>query len=1291
MSDEGTYYGIGLETSQIKRDGQAVIDEFGNIDRAAASAGKGVDTLAGKMRYSVQSLEDAFKKSRDTFDGTIDELKDGISKTKDYLTELKLRYRDTLAAANRSGNQGMRSALRQLRQEIALEEASLQGLEARYKSFSSNTAPSFRNQMMTIANQMKQLRLEEKQDTEEYRNLEAQMRRLVEVERQFAIERQNMAKGAGAVFSGLMSGVQGMMGAYTAASGILGALSDDQEKLIAIQTKLQSSMSILMGMQQMANTLNATSAFRVTVVTRATQLWHTWNLRTATGLLRLGTSAQFARAAAIGLHSGLLLLGGAAVIAAIAVISKLTEEQKKAREEQKKWRDQVGQNVASQLAEYRRLQAEWQACNGDLERQKAVVEKNGEAWEKLGFKVDDVTSYEKVAVENSDVVVNAMMARAKAAAYASLAETKYAKAIELRLAAENAGTKWYQNMIIGLAGSNGAADVDQQEAMRADFIEKNRQDLLNEASQLEKEADDLIKNGISQNNIAADLLKGLPTVVRNTTDATTKTYEDALAEILKQTENFKKQLTSEQREGVRDSFNAEIDVAKSREDWETYFRAKRDLAKFNYEQEKADALAAYEATEKEVAARRIEWQKNGWDTTALDEQLQTASDLYNQTCDNIEAKFKVTTDKINDESAKNASDQMQAYLDLLREFETYKQAEERINREYDEKIAKMDPVKDASNIEKAEKERKKALSSLKAEELAETDVFKKLMGDLSLFTTELLTTYIDTAEDLLNTTQNLSSEDLKNYLAAIKNAREEVMRRNPFEALKKAYNEYQKAMESGDDAAKRKAAGQMSSAVNESNAQIQSIASSVSDLMTLFGERGERLSAVLQNVGSVVNSASNAISAFEAAEAGEGSYGSAIAGAIAYLYTAGKFFKNLSESLNEEDSHVWYDRQDFLAKYALFLSKLKSEDFDTIFGRKSIEATADAYKKMGEALRQYQEQYKEVGSIWGGRSEKDYFDYDRVMKYAGKQKFGGDVRDMVVRTYKSLTGFFDRYQRLSDLAPELWGGDPVNGEFNVDAAKLFLETNTQITDEQRKQLQLLIEQKEAYEEASKYIDDSISNTFKDLGSEITDIIWDSVVNGGGNALEQFGQLGSKYVSKLGKEFLQQMVVTEYLEQFRDQMRNAYGLGSPQEIQSEMRNIVGSIFGGIHKMFEAGTAVAEEYKAWALANGFDLSETDESTRKAATKSALGYTQESVDESNARLTTVQGHTFELNENVKEMRNQHAQLVANSAALLEHVQGIHSDTDAMRETLAEVRNLAGTIKNNVGTIVDRGVKAI
>ena len=106
-------------------------------------------------------------------------------------------------------------------------------------------------------------------------------------------------------------------------------------------------------------------------------------------------------------------------------------------------------------------------------------------------------------------------------------------------------------------------------------------------------------------------------------------------------------------------------------------------------------------------------------------------------------------------------------------------------------------------------------------------------------------------------------------------------------------------------------------------------------------------------------------------------------------------------------------------------------------------------------------------------------------------------------------------------------------------------------------------------------------------------------------------------------------------------------------------------------------------------GYDAWESDQ--RTAQTRAAISASQESVDLNNAISTTIMGHTFEMKDDLHEIRSQHVQLIANTAALLEHVQGIHSDTAEMREAMTELRTMAAVVKSNVGTIVDRGVKAL
>lgn len=389
--------------------------------------------------------------------------------------------------------------------------------------------------------------------------------------------------------------------------------------------------------------------------------------------------------------------------------------------------------------------------------------------------------------------------------------------------------------------------------------------------------------------------------------------------------------------------------------------------------------------------------------------------------------------------------------------------------------------------------------------------------------------------------------------------------------------------------------------------------------------------------------------------------------------------------------------------------------YESPFGERKIAKASEAMRSSFEATKRYAEEIEALNKkysaqeierlVYGGATSAGINTFLNPLGWIGGkntisnefkayedaiQKGYDGLQRMLVKTkdrsgWANFWGKQDEYTALADLYPELFK----NGELVIENAKKLLETNNALDESQKEQIKNLVELKEKYDEAMKAVDEAISDTFGNIASDMTDVIWDSVVNGGENAWERFGEIGSQTIVKLGKDLIQEMIITEYLEQYREQMRNAYGLNDATATSQALRGIVAQIFGGMEMMFDAGSAVAKEWDEWAKAYGFDLSENSEDTRKAATKSALGASQDSIDESNGRLATVQTHTFELNENVKEMKNQHNQLVAQTAALLEHVQGIHSDTGAMRLAIADLNVAVAAIKSNVGTIVDAGVR--
>ena len=72
---------------------------------------------------------------------------------------------------------------------------------------------------------------------------------------------------------GVIVGLQGLSGAMSAAQGIAGMFTKDQEALQQVMLKVQSTMAIANGLMQVANTLNQDSYFTLVILNRVKQAW----------------------------------------------------------------------------------------------------------------------------------------------------------------------------------------------------------------------------------------------------------------------------------------------------------------------------------------------------------------------------------------------------------------------------------------------------------------------------------------------------------------------------------------------------------------------------------------------------------------------------------------------------------------------------------------------------------------------------------------------------------------------------------------------------------------------------------------------------------------------------------------------------------------------------------------------------------------------------------------------------------------------------------------------------------
>ncbi len=404
--------------------------------------------------------------------------------------------------------------------------------------------------------------------------------------------------------------------------------------------------------------------------------------------------------------------------------------------------------------------------------------------------------------------------------------------------------------------------------------------------------------------------------------------------------------------------------------------------------------------------------------------------------------------------------------------------------------------------------------------------------------------------------------------------------------------------------------------------------------------------------------------------------------------------------------------------HRLNVANLSLDDtlYDTLFGDKGITRGVDGWKKAQSAMEQYMaavgRRYEMTSEDIADRNRKD----QKMLGGFGAAVFSGgltaftsgpwtdkrtslykqqedamargltELQAMSVKV-KSRNGFQkfwgaeDRYKSLYDIAPQLWDE---NGDFNVAAAKEFLETETRITDAQRNQIENVIELKEAYDDAMAAIDENIESIFGSLGEDMADAIWDSVVNGGDDAWDKFQDIGAEAIANLGKQMLKEMIITDYLEQYKDRFREAYKSGTPEEVAANVAALTAEMMNGAKENIDIWTEAIQGYSDAAKQSGYDLSEAAE--RSTASRGIASMSQESADELNGRFTAIQGHTYQINENVTAIREQHQALVATAGSILAHVMGIHDDTDDIRETLGEVRSI---VKSTSDDILLKGVK--
>lgn len=314
-------------------------------------------------------------------------------------------------------------------------------------------------------------------------------------------------------------------GAFTAATGAMNLFGVKNEEVKNAILRVQSAIAILNGVQSIANALNKESALvqalkgikmrfsaemtkyntqetnKNTISDKANKIASELDAAAkvkeatatavATGATKASTVSQnawnVAKAVAkalLGDFTGLLLVaaGGLMTYAlATAGSTDEIEDQSKSlkknngmidanaeaiernKKMQQDWANSVANSAGEQLATYRLLQQKWQECNGDIKLQQKFMNDYKSEIDSLQLGIYNLIDAENAFVGNTEKVVNAIIARAKAEAYKDEYKKLVQQEIQINLDKSVAGGGSYYNVHNQLNhGGNSATGAEIQ-------------------------------------------------------------------------------------------------------------------------------------------------------------------------------------------------------------------------------------------------------------------------------------------------------------------------------------------------------------------------------------------------------------------------------------------------------------------------------------------------------------------------------------------------------------------------------------------------------------------------------------------------------------------------------------------------------------------------------------------------------------------------------------------------------------------------------------------------------------
>lgn len=211
---------------------------------------------------------------------------------------------------------------------------------------------------------------------------------------------------------------------------------------------------------------------------------------------------------------------------------------------------------------------------------------------------------------------------------------------------------------------------------------------------------------------------------------------------------------------------------------------------------------------------------------------------------------------------------------------------------------------------------------------------------------------------------------------------------------------------------------------------------------------------------------------------------------------------------------------------------------------------------------------------------------------------------------------------------------------------------------------------------SDMLEDIIGGSAVQISEQLSDAFFDAFANGEDAAVawgDKVKEIASDIVKRMLVQKMLEPEIGKIFDKYKAQwFKNGKFVGA-DEVKNSMGSFMADLMATQNVMTQIWDAIPEELKQYL---------TGDAEREGVEKGIATASQDSVDELNARATTIQSHTYSISENTKL-------LVANTNAILSSVTAIEAHTEAMSSRMESVERNVRTINSTLEDFNIQGMK--